>query len=55
MKIFTTAAGDYVSALFIDGYCVVVSSGVEESSKVINEDGSGDGLLFENDDQWVTE
>ena len=27
----------------------------EGGSRVVNEDGSGDGILFENDDQWVTE
>ena len=34
------------------------STGVEaaeEGSYIVNEDGSGDKILFENDDSWVSE
>lgn len=56
MKIYTTAAADYSSVLFVNGGSTIPgSTGPEEGSKVVNEDGSGDGILFENGDQMVTE
>jgi len=32
-----------------------VGGGVEEGTKIVNEDGSGDAIIFENGDNWITE
>ncbi len=34
---------------------ISLSDPVESDSKIVNEDDSGDAILFENDDNWVTE
>lgn len=31
------------------------TGGAAEGDQIVNEDGSGDAILFENDDTWVTE
>ncbi len=36
-------------------FLVLADTPPTEADKIVNEDDSGDAILFENDDTWVTE
>jgi len=53
-KVFSGMTGSNI--LTVGGYDInILVSGVAAGDVVVNEDGSGDALLFENGDTWVTE